>query len=67
MYDPGLCSFNRGDEIISNAVYDGLSEFLADKYVTSISSHMASIRCMSVISWITTTSSYAEAIFLWVR
>ena len=41
MYDPGLCSFNRGDEIISNAVYDGLSEFLADKYVTSISSHMA--------------------------
>ena len=39
MYDPGVGSFNRGDQIISDAVHYGLKEFLSDKYVTEISSH----------------------------
>ena len=39
MFNPSVGSLNRGDEIISHAVHDGLKEFLADKYVTEFSSH----------------------------
>lgn len=39
LFNPGVSSFNKGDEIISDAAVDHLRPFLEDKFVTNISTH----------------------------